>query len=57
VCNLGFVVKVRTYDPLSVDENGVLKKIFGPERETVRARWRKLDIEFHGCTVHQIQLG
>jgi len=40
-------VRCRTYSKLSVFENRVLRRIFGPEREEVEGGWRRLHNELH----------
>jgi hypothetical protein len=43
---------------LSVFENRVLRRIFGPKRDEVTGEWRKLhNEELHNCTHPQISLG
>jgi hypothetical protein len=40
-----------------VFENGVVRKIFGPERDEVTGEWRRLTRSIMICTSHQILFG
>jgi hypothetical protein len=45
---------------MTVFENGVLKRIFGPKRDKVAGEWRKLHDEAfiqYSCTAHTILFG
>jgi hypothetical protein len=45
---------VREEHKLSVFENRVLRRIFGPKRDGVTGGWRKLHNEELHCTLHQV---
>jgi hypothetical protein len=49
---------LREEHRLMVFENRVLKRIFGPKRDVVTRKWRKLhDVDLMTCTAHSILFG